>query len=240
MDARFPTRYLTDRRVLRLSAEQFRAWTMATAWSVTNRTDGVVEKDDLPLIPPFTTTATEAAGLVEAGLWKATSRGWLIVEYASTQTSGAEMDRIEKKRQADREYRAKKRAEEREAESKESGDSRNDVVPTVEPTTDEDIGPDNDSRIDVDTDVGVDVDMDVGNDGQGKSKSKSKGSLRGSSQTELESFEMPTDEEAIGYRETCDDNNLQSVGDVMKFDPSLSRKQAENILVRAFPGRRAG
>lgn len=248
MDARFPTRYLNDRRVLKLSAEQFRAWAMATAWSVTNATDGAIEKDDLPLIPPFTTTAADAAALVEAGLWKATGKGWLILEFASTQTSSAEMARIERRRLADREYRAQKRAEERGQESgdddsrpdvdnRRRADGRNDVVPTVVPTPG-DGGPDKRQSAGSRADSRADVVPDVDNDGQGKSKSKSKGSLRGGSQTELEDSSYPTDQRGKEDREKIERHGIKSVDELVSFaQGDLSPVQAQKIWDGAYPQR---
>jgi len=48
-DARFPERWLNDRRVLRLSDPAFRLFVIPLTWSVSNRTDGDLYDDDLRL-----------------------------------------------------------------------------------------------------------------------------------------------------------------------------------------------
>lgn len=50
-DARFPERWLNDRRVMRLSPDAFRTFVIALTWSVANRTDGVITDDDMPFLP---------------------------------------------------------------------------------------------------------------------------------------------------------------------------------------------
>jgi hypothetical protein len=51
-DARFPERWLNNRRVLRLSDRAFRLFVISLTWSVSNRTDGeLYDDDDLLLIP---------------------------------------------------------------------------------------------------------------------------------------------------------------------------------------------
>ncbi len=98
---------MNDRRVLKLTPEQFRLFVMATAWSVTNRTDGVIETVDLQLVP--FATAADAGVLVGAGLWNRTDLGWLIVEYSDTQTSSAQLDQLNETRRRDRERKARAR-----------------------------------------------------------------------------------------------------------------------------------
>ena len=50
-DTRIPEWWLTDRRILRLSPSAFRTLVMVYVWTVSNRTDGLVELDDVDLIP---------------------------------------------------------------------------------------------------------------------------------------------------------------------------------------------
>jgi len=99
MDSRFPTYYLKDRRVLKLPDPAFRLLVTATAWSVSNYTDGQIDTDDLRFIP----NATEdmAAALVKAGLWSVTDSGWVIDDYLQTQTSAAQMRGLEFKKEQD-------------------------------------------------------------------------------------------------------------------------------------------
>ena len=51
-DARFPDRWLHDRRLLRLSDSEFRTFVTSLTWCVSNRTDGRLEHDDLAMVPP--------------------------------------------------------------------------------------------------------------------------------------------------------------------------------------------
>lgn len=107
MDSRFPTHYMTDRRVVRATPEQFRLFVLATAWAVSNMTDGHIDRDDLPLIP--FASAPIAEGLVKADLWKATERGWIITDFAKTQTSAAQIEAaLLNRRKADADRQRKK------------------------------------------------------------------------------------------------------------------------------------
>ncbi|NQX11365.1 hypothetical protein HQQ80_06995 [Microbacteriaceae bacterium VKM Ac-2855] len=109
VDARMPERYLLDRRIGRLSDAEFRSYITATIWSVSNRTDGVIVADDLPLIPRFSTSAVLA--FVALALWVETGDGrWLICDFAQTQTSKHELEVVENMRRRDREKKARQRA----------------------------------------------------------------------------------------------------------------------------------
>lgn len=107
-DARMPDRYLLDRRFVRLEDEHFRSYVVALMWTVSNRTDGEILPGDLALIPGF--RAGSPAVLVDAGLWTPQPEGWQITDYADTQTSRAEFEKMEKKRIAEREKKARQRA----------------------------------------------------------------------------------------------------------------------------------
>lgn len=107
-DARFPERYLSDRRVLRLEPDVFRGWVLATAWSVSNRTDGIVQDDDLPLLPFMPENGPMT--LVERGLWTQTEKGWRIEDFAQTQTSKHELEVLDNARRREREKKARQRA----------------------------------------------------------------------------------------------------------------------------------
>lgn len=107
-DARFPERYLSDRRVLRLTADEFRGWAFATIWSVSNRTDGVILSDELPLVP-FMTAAT-AQKLEASGLWLASDAGWVIADFPDTQTSRNDLEVLDNMRRAQREKKQRQRA----------------------------------------------------------------------------------------------------------------------------------
>lgn len=106
-DARLPERWLNDRRVLRLSDGALRLFLLGLAWSVSNRTDGVIEDEDLPLIP--TVDVSRAAELGKAGLWDRYSGHWMFVDFDSTQTTRDELDRLDRMRRAEREKKARQR-----------------------------------------------------------------------------------------------------------------------------------
>ena len=78
VDARIPERYLTDRRLLRLAPAARWSYVAALTWSVSNRTDGVIEPLDLEILPSFDPSCVP--DLVAAGLWSTQEEGWLIVD----------------------------------------------------------------------------------------------------------------------------------------------------------------
>ncbi|GAB4082092.1 hypothetical protein G3R41_08770 [Modestobacter muralis] len=120
-DARFPERWLNDKRVVRLNDSAFRTFVTTLAWSVSNRTDGVIELDDLDLIHGADPAAAQA--LFAAGLWspvpgdrpgdghQGTSPSRVRIEvFAETQTSSHELEVLENVRRRDREKKARQRA----------------------------------------------------------------------------------------------------------------------------------
>lgn len=110
-DARHPERWLSDRRLLRLSDAHFRSFAMALLWSVSNRTDGVIDPDDLPLIPNFAKDSVKS--FIGAGLWEprqGAGRGWQIADFETTQTTSAQLRHLEDKRAKEREKKATQRA----------------------------------------------------------------------------------------------------------------------------------
>lgn len=106
-DARLPERWLNDRRMLRLSDAAFRLYATALMWSVSNRTDGVVAEDDLTLM--LRVDPGRALELEKHDLWQRDGDGWLISDFADTQTSKAQLDGLDLKRQQDRERAARYR-----------------------------------------------------------------------------------------------------------------------------------
>jgi hypothetical protein len=100
-DARFPERWLNDLRLHEATDSQFRLFTLANAWAVSNRTDGVISSRHLSLIPRATTT--DAAALVALGLWQSTSTGWAIVDFLRVQTSRSQLEGLEARMANDRE-----------------------------------------------------------------------------------------------------------------------------------------
>lgn len=112
MDARFPERWLNDRRLARATDAQFRLFTNANAWAVSNRTDGLIPSAELSLIPRAITA--DAAGLVSLGLWAVVPAGWMIEGFLDVQTSKSQLDGLDKVRaknaKRQREYRSRKRS----------------------------------------------------------------------------------------------------------------------------------
>lgn len=107
-DARFPERWLNDRRVLKLSGDGVRLLIFSLAWSVSNRTDGVITDDDLPLIPH--SSPQLAADLVATGLWQRREDRWLVADFADTQTTRERLNQLDAARRAERDRKAKQRA----------------------------------------------------------------------------------------------------------------------------------
>jgi hypothetical protein len=108
MDARVPERYLVNRRVMQLAPMHFRSFILATLWSVSNRTEGRVGREDVEFIPGFSPASPPV--LVAAELWADLEDYWLIVEFAATQTSKAQLEAAENKRRQDRERQARHRS----------------------------------------------------------------------------------------------------------------------------------
>ncbi len=108
-DARFPERWLNDRRVVRLNDAAFRTFVTTLAWSVANRTDGVVELDDLDFIHGADPRAVPT--LVGCGLWSTSKKSvFLITVFRETQTSRHELEVLDNVRRRDREKKARQRS----------------------------------------------------------------------------------------------------------------------------------
>jgi hypothetical protein len=107
-DTRFPERFITDRRIRRLSDPAHRLYVNAMVWSVVNRTDGVIYDDDLPLIPDVDQASADE--LIKAELWRRDKDRWRIVDFAATQTSKHELEVLENVRRREREKKARQRA----------------------------------------------------------------------------------------------------------------------------------
>lgn len=107
-DARFPEKWLNDRRVLRLSDPAFRLFMIGLAWSVSNRTDGLLDDDEPELMP--TVDPAAAAELEKSGLWVRDADRWLITVYAGTQTTRQELEHADAIREKARLKKARQRA----------------------------------------------------------------------------------------------------------------------------------
>ena len=106
-DARFPERWLNDRRVLRLPDDAFRLFVLSLAWSVANRTDGRLYDDDLALIPA---SAGGSGQLAKSGLWERVTDYWLITVFEDTQTTRDDLDTLARGRRAQRDRKRRQRA----------------------------------------------------------------------------------------------------------------------------------
>jgi hypothetical protein len=128
-DARLPERWLNDRRVVRLSDGAFRTFVTSLVWSVANRTDGVIEGDDLDLV--HGASRDKVPELVAAGLYEPAGSVHLIVDFAATQTSRDQLLQLEHIRRQEREKKARQRA--RKSERPSPGMSRGTPSPGTVP-----------------------------------------------------------------------------------------------------------
>ena len=106
-DARFPERWLNDRRVLRLPDDAFRLFVLSLAWSVANQTDGRIYDDDLTLIPA---SASGSGQLAKSGLWERVADYWLITVFEETQTTRADLEHLAAQKRKARDRKRAQRA----------------------------------------------------------------------------------------------------------------------------------
>ncbi|MBT2535886.1 hypothetical protein [Arthrobacter sp. ISL-69] len=114
-DARFPDRWLSDRRFRRLSDGEYRSYSQALMWAVLNRTDGDVPAKDLAIIPDF--VPDHAGRLVEVELWAPAGAGWLILDFGATQTSKEQLDGLDARKRQDADRQKAKRDRDKRAAS---------------------------------------------------------------------------------------------------------------------------
>lgn len=235
-DARHPDRWLMDRRIQRLTAEQYRAYSMSLMYSVSNRTDGHLTAEDLEAIPHFG-GSSRAEGLVKAGLWEVDDSGWYIVDYMGTQSSRAQMEAAEAARIKERERGASRRA-----------------AKTCNPVD----GPMDDRKLESEKRNPADGRVDdTGQDRKGKdrtgqalysnqSQTKSQEIKREGGSAEavavvgalaLDPYAWPVDKYGIECREICESEDWQTVPAVVAAN-GWSELQARNFLGAAYPGRR--
>jgi hypothetical protein len=110
-DARFPERWLNDRRVMRLPDDAFRLFVVSLAWSVSNRTDGRIYDDELALMPASTSGVGQ---LAKSGLWERIADYWLITVFEDTQTTRADMEHYDDQRRKARDRKRRQRQRQRE------------------------------------------------------------------------------------------------------------------------------
>lgn len=128
-DARFPERWLNDRRIIRLTDSAFRTFVLGMTWAVANRSDGYVSSDDLDLV--HGAKAADADELVKASLWsRADDAGYWIEDFTKVQTSAAQLDGLEHRKAQDRarakKYREKSRGTEPDPDPSSSRDGSRD------------------------------------------------------------------------------------------------------------------
>lgn len=118
-----------DVRVNRLPATAWRSYTHSLMWAVSNRTDGHIQPDDLPMIPMF--VSGDEVTLVSSGLWIEESNGWWIDRFDLDQTTKAQLESAERKRATDRDRKARQRQREKESNTAPSVGVTRDVTPEV-------------------------------------------------------------------------------------------------------------
>jgi hypothetical protein len=132
-DARFPERWLNDRRVLRLSDAAFRLFVCGLAWSVANKTDGYLSDEDLALIPGVNLEA--AAALYDAELWWGHMHGAQITVFEETQTSRDDLETLARGRRTQRDKKRRQRAAQAARAAAVPGDSSGDTPRTGQART---------------------------------------------------------------------------------------------------------
>jgi hypothetical protein len=110
-DARMPERWLNDRRVNRLSDSAFRAFVCAYMWSVSNRTDGHIQGEDLQLIRSLDQKTLAEMIAVEL-VWR-DDDSWILLDFMETQTSKSDLEVLDNARRADAAKKRRRRAEAR-------------------------------------------------------------------------------------------------------------------------------
>ena len=126
-DARLPEKWLLDRRLSRLDPVHFVSYSYALMWSVSNRTDGLIEPEDLALIPRFADGSAKV--LVAVRLWTALRRGWQITDFVTTQTSRNDLEVLENIRATDAAKKRRRRAAKAAGRASVPGDGPGDTSP---------------------------------------------------------------------------------------------------------------
>lgn len=129
-DARFPDRWLTDRRFILLSGDAFKLYGIALMWCVDNRTDGFLDERDLPCLPGV--LLARMGELEEARLLNRRSGGWTFTDFKKTQTGRKELERADEKREEDRQRKARERELQREAKQAAASSESSSAAPPTE------------------------------------------------------------------------------------------------------------
>lgn len=108
-DARMPSRWIADRRFLRLPDVHLASYVFALMYAAESRTDGVLDSDDFRVIPRYDQASTSV--LVEHGLLEVIdATHWLITDYSATQTSAADLRAQDERRLRARDKKREQRA----------------------------------------------------------------------------------------------------------------------------------
>lgn len=247
-DARLPERWLMDRRIQRLNAEQFRAYTMSLMYAVCNRTDGQLTDDDIEAIPHFERAHIEP--LVAAGLWRQEESGaWVITDYLATQTSRAQLEAAEMARAKEAQRSAQNRGRAKAATAAKDAE----ICSTPDSTA-----------------YGTAYDTGQARQGQDRQKTLTSGfessdAMTGNPMAQkpvaspvtaavtrnpgaegvpvsvgrlaVDPDAWPVDDDALGWRNWCEENGVLTVQGLIAAQPGLNEAQAVNMLAAAYPGR---
>jgi hypothetical protein len=97
-DARHPERWLNDLRFQEISAEDYRAYSFALMWSVSNRTDGIITPARLRFVPTMTEQTPPRLVVADLWVWQSADNGWYMKEFTTTQTTRRELEASQKAR----------------------------------------------------------------------------------------------------------------------------------------------
>lgn len=107
-DARYPERWLNDRRIQKLSDSAHRTFVTLMTWSVSNRSDGQFDADDVAFTAHA--KADDFEELYRSNLLTKNGNGWLLADFEETQTTAASLKGAEAARRHEREKKARQRA----------------------------------------------------------------------------------------------------------------------------------
>lgn len=134
--ARFEDRFPWHRKIRKLSDAAFRLHVSGICWSAEHLADGYIPPDDLQLVSDVKHPQKVVGELVRHGLWNAVEDGWCIHDYHDYQPT-SEHVRIERKKAAERQRRARERSVESRQESRrdiQGDDGRSNGGSAVPPT----------------------------------------------------------------------------------------------------------
>jgi len=116
-----------------LSDSGYRSYIAALMYSVANRTDGAIEKSDLPHIPNF--DSADIPELVGGDLLEPRADAWLIADYSATQSSRSLLESYEHRKAWDRDRKAKQASARHTAQRNSGGVSGGNLpVDSLQPT----------------------------------------------------------------------------------------------------------